>query len=67
MKRRVKITKDGQEAEVMPSSLHIWEERGWTSVDDGSSETSSEVPAEEPQEEVQVVENSPWSPAKDKE
>ncbi len=39
----VKITKDGLESEVVESAFHkVWEPRGWTLVEDESSEVVSE-------------------------
>ena len=47
MPQHVKITKDGQEAEVLPESLKAYERHGWTVVDDGSSESAPETPEDE--------------------
>jgi hypothetical protein len=46
MNKRVKIENKeiGQTAEVLPQTLHVWEKRGWTVVDDGSDEKSAETP-----------------------
>jgi hypothetical protein len=42
---RVKITKDGMDAEVMPTAVPAWERNGWTVADDGSSEEAVEETA----------------------
>jgi hypothetical protein len=47
--RYVKITKDGEEGQCMPSAAKAWEKHGWTVVDDGSSESAPEAPEVEPQ------------------
>ena len=41
--KEITISKDGQTATVMASSLRVWERHGWTAEDDGSSEST--VPA----------------------
>lgn len=41
MPKEVKITKDGQEALVMPESVAAYERHGWTRADDGSSEEAA--------------------------
>jgi hypothetical protein len=46
--KEVAITKDGQEAYVLESSVKAWERHGWTRADDGSSEESAEPEAEAP-------------------
>jgi hypothetical protein len=43
-RQMVKIQKDGQEAEVMPSSVTAWERNGWTLVDDESSDEATPAP-----------------------
>lgn len=42
--KEVKITKDGLEGRVLPSSVAAWERNGWTVEDDGSNEPSSTGP-----------------------
>lgn len=43
----VTIEKDGEQGQIMPASISVWEKNGWTVVDDGSSEADDTEQAEE--------------------
>jgi len=46
-RREVKISKDNVEASVEPQVVPAYEKRGWTVVDDGSSESGSKPVSED--------------------
>lgn len=47
-RKQVRIHKDGETATIQASAAGVWVRRGWTLVDDGSSETPAQNP-EQPQ------------------
>lgn len=74
MSKFVRLHHDELDAdtEVLPESVEVWEEHGWTVVDDGSNEEDvpanlrqPEQPLQEPQKEGRVRKQS--DPAESKE
>lgn len=63
MTQKVRIThSERDDAEVLPSSLRVWTERGW-SVQETKGNPENEVPNNEIPEETRRVEASSASPA----